>query len=272
MIECLTSRNKPVIGMAEPLALPGSYMYDGSGMDVITDRLLREVEEYANYDFDGVILQNMQDTPVRQQSNFSAVACMTHLSEAVRREFPQLLQGILINWDGCASLAVAQAAKADFIRVEHCYVGAEVTTSGIINAQCPEILQMKRLTGADIPITADIYEPHAMPVCPRPIESMVFSAISQARVDALFLSGHNAQETIEMGCRARKVSVAGRTVPLYAGGGTNDANIYDILEVYDGVCIGHWIKDGYLCNPINPEKAKRYMSEVQRARENHGKV
>ena len=144
MIECLTSRNKPVIGMAEPLALPGSYMYDGSGMDVITDRLLREVEEYANYDFDGVILQNMQDTPVRQQSNFSAVACMTHLSEAVRREFPQLLQGILINWDGCASLAVAQAAKADFIRVEHCYVGAEVTTSGIINAQCPEILQMKR--------------------------------------------------------------------------------------------------------------------------------
>ena len=39
MIECLTSRNKPVIGMAEPLALPGSYMYDGSGMDVITDRL-----------------------------------------------------------------------------------------------------------------------------------------------------------------------------------------------------------------------------------------
>lgn len=91
-------------------------------------------------------------------------------------------------------------------------------------------------------------------------------------MDALFLSGHNAQETIEMGRRARKVSVAGRTVPLYAGGGTNDANIYDILEVYDGVCIGHWIKDGYLCNPINPEKAKRYMSEVQRARENHGKV
>lgn len=272
MIECLTSRNKPVIGMAEPMALPGSYMYDGSSIDKITDRLLREVEEYAEYGFDCVILQNMQDTPIRQASNFAAVACMTHLSEAVRREFPQLLQGILINWDGCASLAVAQAAKADFIRVEHCYVGAEVTTSGIINAQCPEILQMKRLTGADIPITADIYEPHAMPICPRPIESMVFSAISQARVDALFLSGHNAEETIDMGRRARKVTVAGQTVPLYAGGGTNDTNIFDILQVYDGVCIGHWIKDGYLCNPINPEKAKRYMDEVQRARSAHGEI
>lgn len=267
MIDCLTKRNKPVIGMAEPMALPGSYLYDGSDIDAITDKLLREVEEYANSNFDAIVLQNMQDTPIRQQSSFSAVAHMTHLSEAVRREFPQLVQGILINWDGCASLAAAAAAKADFIRVEHCYVGAEVTTSGIINAQCPEILQMKRLIGAKIPITADIYEPHAMPICPRSIESMVFSSITQAHVDALFLSGKNAAETIEMGKRARSVAVGNMKLPLYAGGGTNDANIYEILQVYDGVCIGHWIKDGYLGNPINPEKLKRYMAEVERARQ-----
>ncbi len=253
--------------MAEPMALPGSYLYDGTDFGVITDKLLREVEEYAKNNFDAIILQNMHDTPIRQQSSFSAVAHMTLLSEAVRREFPRMVQGILINWDGCASLAVAMAAKADFIRVEHCYVGAEVTTSGIINAQCPEILQMKRLMGANIPVTADIYEPHAMPVCPRPIESMVFSAITQAHVDALFLSAGTADETIEMGKRARKTAVGDRAVPLYAGGGTNDENIYSILQVFDGVCIGHWIRNGYLGNPINPEKLKRYMAEVERARQ-----
>lgn len=265
MLNCLTSLKKPVIGMAEPMALPGSYKYDGSSVQTITDRLLREVEQYAIHNFDGVILQNMQDTPIRQESNFAAVACMTVLSEAVRREFPQLVQGILINWDGCASLAVAQAAQADFIRVEHCYMGAEVTTSGIINAQCPEILQMKRYNCADIPVTIDIYEPHAMAVCPRPVESMVFSAITQGHVDGIFLSGKNAAETLDMGVRAKKVSVNNRGVPLYVGGGSNDENIYELLQTFDGVCIGHWIKDGYLGNPINPEKAKRYMAEVQRA-------
>ncbi len=266
MIECLTEINKPVIGMAEPMALPGSYMYAGESVERIKDALLREVEQYAMHDFDGVILQNMQDTPIRQTSSFAAVAYMTALSEAVRAEFPQLLQGILINWDGCASLAVASAAKADFIRCEHCYVGAEVTTSGIINAQCVEILTMKKLMSSNIPVTADIYEPHAMPICPRPIESMVYSSITQGRVDGLFLSGNSAEETMDMLKRARPVAQKNGNVPLYAGGGTNDKNIYDILTICDGVCIGHWIKDGNLNNPINKEKIKRYMDEVQRAR------
>src|SRR5699024_9675286 len=151
-------------------------------------------------------------------------------------------------------------------RCEHCYVGAEVTTSGIINAQCVEILTLKRLMGSSIPVTADIYEPHAMPVCPRPIESMVYSSITQGRVDGLFLSGNTAQETMEMINRARPIAQKNGNVPIFAGGGTNDQNIYEILSISDGVCIGHWIKDGNLDNPINKEKIKRYMAEVQRAR------
>lgn len=265
-IKALYNISKPVIGMAEPLALPGSYGYFGESVTEITDKLLKEVEEYAEGNFEGVILQNMQDTPIRQNSSFEAVAYMTHLSEAVRREFPHLVQGVLINWDGCASLAVAEAASADFIRIEHCYVGAEVTTSGIINAQCVEILQMKKLMGSDMPIIPDIYEPHAAAIFPRPIESMVFSAITQGHIDGMFLSGHSVEETIEMGKKARMVADRFGGRDIIAGGGTNDANIYEILKVFDGVCIGHWIKDGYLGNPINPEKLKRYMDEVERAR------
>ena len=83
MLNCLTSLKKPVIGMAEPMALPGSYKYDGSSVQIITDRLLREVEQYAIHNFDGVILQNMQDTPIRQESNFAAVACMACVTLAL---------------------------------------------------------------------------------------------------------------------------------------------------------------------------------------------
>lgn len=266
MIKALEGKKKPVIGMAEPMALPGSYAYDGTSLSIITEKLLKEVEEYVKFQFDGVILQNMQDTPIHQQSSFEAVAFMTHLSEAVRREFPKMVQGILINWDGCASLAAAEAAGADFIRVEHCYVGAEVTTAGIINAQCVEILGMKKMMGSSMPILPDIYEPHAMPICPRPIESMVFSSITQGHIDGMFLSGKNTEETIEMGKKARPVADRFGGLPIIAGGGTTDASIYEILQTFDGVCIGHWIKDGYLGNPINPEKAKRYMDEVERAR------
>lgn len=252
--------------MAEPKALPGSYKYNGESFETIRDELLSEVEQYAVNSFDGVIIQDINNTPVKMRSNPESIAYMTMLSAEVKKTFPELVLGILMCWDGCASLAVAAASGADFIRVEHCYTGAEVTTAGIIEAQCEQILRQKKLMMSNMPITADIYEPHAMAICPRGVAGMTYSAITQAYVDGLFISGNSTEETKKMLTEARPVAQKNGKIPLYIGGGTNDQNIYDLLQISDGVCIGHWIKDGNLRNPINPEKLKRYFAEVERAR------
>ena len=64
-----------------------------------------------------------------------------------------------------------------------------------------------------------------------------------------------------------RVSVRGLVeVPLILGGGTTGDNVYELLQHYDGVCVGAWIKNGSLQNPVDPERANRYMAEVERAR------
>ena len=89
MIECLSRINKPVIGMAETMALPGSYKYNGESYDQIKSALLSEVEQYAICDFDSVIIQNMNDCPIRKTANPEAVAYMTMLASEVKKAFPK---------------------------------------------------------------------------------------------------------------------------------------------------------------------------------------
>lgn len=54
--------------------------------------------------------------------------------------------------------------------------------------------------------------------------------------------------------------------PIILGGGSTGDNVYELLQQFDGVCVGAWIKDGDLLNPVNPDRARRYMEQVERAR------
>ena len=88
---------------------------------------------------------------------------------------------------------MAEAAGADFVRVEHAYVGAEVTSAGILQGQCAKITRLKRKLGSKMPVYADVYEPHAVQICPKPVEDAAFDAVCQCFADGLFLCGKNAQ-------------------------------------------------------------------------------
>ena len=143
------------------------------------------------------------------------------------------------------------------------YVGAEVTSTGILQGQCAQITRLKRKLGSKMPVYADVYEPHAVQICPKPVEDAAFDAVCQCFADGLFLCGRNARESLEMVARTRpKVGNA----PIILGGGSTGDNVYELLQQFDGVCVGAWIKDGDLLNPVNPDRARRYMEQVERAR------
>lgn len=92
-------KGKIAIGMAQPLALPGSYRHGGESIGTITEKLLEEVAVYDRYGYDGVILQNFNDIPLQEESPIEAVAYMTRLAGAIRREFPDQILGVLMIWD-----------------------------------------------------------------------------------------------------------------------------------------------------------------------------
>lgn len=155
-----------VIGMVQTRPLPGSYRNRGERISFITEQALEETRILAECGVQSVILQNMGDMPIRQQSTPEAIAYLSVVAQAIRRSFPALCLGVLVNWDGVAALAVADAAGADFVRVEHLYTGAEVTSAGLLQGQCCEITALKRKLGTDIPVYADVWERHGIPLCP----------------------------------------------------------------------------------------------------------
>lgn len=86
--------------MIQPEPLPGSYRNMGMKIDEIIDLALREAGMVAENGFDGFILQNMNDMPVKQTAPPEAVAGMTAIAARLRAAFPELVMGVLVNWDG----------------------------------------------------------------------------------------------------------------------------------------------------------------------------
>lgn len=255
--------NKPALAMLQPMALPGTYTNNGEKIEEILKQALLEAKMIQENGFDGIILQNMNDMPIKQHSTMSTVAYMTRIGLEIRKNFPDLLLGILVNWDGVAALSIADAINADFIRVEHLYTGANVTSAGILQAQCVEILELKKKLGSNIPIFADIYEVHGVPLGRKTFGDAAWEAVHEAFADGLFVSEKTLEKNIEIISEIKKRVP---NTPIYLGGGATGNNIGDLIKYYDGVSVATWIKDGNMRNPINPEKAKIFMDKIKSSR------
>lgn len=254
--------NKPVFAMLQPPALPGTYK-NSKNLNEIIEACLNEARIIKESGFDGVIMQNMNDMPIKQFSDFRTVAFMTRITYEIRNIYPDLLIGVLINWDGVASLAVAEAAQADFIRVEHLYTGASVTSAGILQAQCVDIIELKMRLGSNIPIFADVYEVHGMPIARKPYDKAAWELVHEAFADGIFTSGKNVQESIDI---VRQIKGSIPDVPVFLGGGATGDNISELIKYYDGVSVATWIKDGNMSNIINTEKARIFVDKIRKAR------
>lgn len=254
--------------MLQPEALPGSYLNKGKPFGEILDSMLCEADMIASMGFDGFILQNMHDGPVSQQAKPETVAFMTRLGTELRRRFRELIIGILVNWDGLASLAVAEAAEADFVRVEHLYTGVSVANTGFMYGQCEELCTMRKRLGTGIPVFADVQEVNSTYVVPKPKAEAAVDAVRGAFADGIFISGSDIQESIDY---AKEIKNRLPGIPVMLGGGATGENIQALMRYYDGVSVATWIKNGDMRNPIDPIRAQKFLKEFEAARKlKHG--
>lgn len=258
-------KNYPwALAMIQPEPCPGSFRNKGTSFREVLDLSLKEVEMLERNGFDGYIIQNRNDAPVKDKANTETIAYMSVLGYQLKKEFPNMIQGILINWDGLASLAVADAIGSDFIRVEHVYTGVEVGYSGLIEAQCVDICNLRKKINSKVPVYADVQEVHYEQIGGKHIDLAAWDAIQNAFADGLFLGGNNEQESIEIYKSVRKK--IGGNVPIFLSGGANGDNIAELMQYYDGVSVGTWVKNGNMKNPIDESKAKIFMEGIKRAR------
>ena len=242
--------------MVQLRPLPGSARYDGEALDSIIEDALRESATLADAGFDGVQLQNMGDNPSSQRAGPETVAFMTRACLAVHTSFPQLQLSVLVNWDAEASLAVAAASTADYVRVEHTWVGASVTSWGISQAQCHTATAFRTRIRSRTPIYADILEPHAVPLVTRPVEDWAKAAVDEGAADGLFVTGRTFEQSLDW---LRRVATAAPGVPLWLGGGVNAENVRHLNGLVEGLTVATSIKHGNMANRIDPELAARFV-------------
>lgn len=252
--------DKKIYAMIQPEPLPGSYRHNQMTIEENVELVLKEVEMVVENKFDGIIIQNMNDMPIKQIAEPQAIAFMTRIGVEIRKQYPSLEIGILMNWDGVASLAVAEAVGADFIRVEHLYTGANVTSAGILQAQCIEILELKKKIKSDVKIYADIYEVHGVALGAKSYGSAAWEAVNEAFADGLYVSGNSIEESISI---AQEIRSRVPNTPLILGGGATGDNIRELMNYYDGVSVATWIKNGDMKNPIDPDRAKLFLKEAK---------
>jgi membrane complex biogenesis BtpA family protein len=161
---------------------------------------------------------------------------------AEARAATRLILGInVLRNDGASALAIAQAAGAQFIRV-NVFIGARVTDQGIIQGIAHRLLRLRRQLGADeVQIWADVDVKHSSPIVARPLEEEVQEAVVRGRADALIVTGKATGDAVHLEELSRVKSAAADR-PVLIGSGVTPENLKTLVPVCDGLIVGTALK------------------------------
>ena len=138
--------NKGIIGMIHCLPLPGTLHYGGS-MQAVIDRALADLDALEKAGVDAAIVENFCDKPNTAKLEPEQLAALTAVSLAVKQRSHIAIGIDAAFCDPVASLAIAVAVGAGFIRVP-VFVDTVVTSDGIVNPCAKELLRYRKLLDA----------------------------------------------------------------------------------------------------------------------------
>ncbi|MGO8686555.1 MAG: BtpA/SgcQ family protein [Candidatus Dormibacteria bacterium] len=257
--------DRPIVAMVHLAALPGRPRHDrAAGMPAIVEAVARDVEALQVAGVDGLLFCNEADLPYQLRVGPEAAAAMAavigEVRSLIRRPF-----GVDLVWDPIASLAVARATGARFVR--EVFTGVYESDLGIMRPDLGTIGAYRSDIGAaQVARFGNITPEFASPLGRRGIPERARSAVYLG-IEALLISGAitgTATDIEEL--RAAKEAVP--QTPVLANTGVTAETVRRILEIADGAIVGtHLKRDGVTWNPVDPARAGRFMEAVGSARE-----
>ena len=265
IFDFLGAKKKAVIAMAHIGALPGAPLYDAEGGVVkLIDAVARDVEKLQAGGVDAIMFGNENDRPYVKTAPPEGVAAMTAVVAVIK---PMLTVPFGVNylWDPQASIAIAAATGAKFVR--EIFTGVFASDMGVWAPDCAAASRLRRNLGRqDLKLLFNINAEFAHSLDTRPIELRAKSALFSSLADAILVSGPITGQPADQS-DLRKVCEAISEVPVFANTGVNIDNVPDVLSVADGVIIGtHFKVDGDTWNPVDGDRVKRFMDVVSRLR------
>ena len=263
-LDRIFSGPKPVIAMLHLPALPGRPLHDRSaGIAAAVESVARDLEALQSAGVDGVLFCNEADLPYQLKVGPEITAAMASVIGQVRGQL-KVPFGVNILWDAMASLAVARATGASFIR--EVLTGVYESDLGMIEPNVGEIAGYRSAIGGDdIALFDNISPEFASAIGSRTIAQRARGA-EYLRMDAVLISGPAAGVSFEMS-DLQQAKEAVPDLPVIANTGVRAERIAEIFRVADGVIVGTSLKvDGDTWKPVDPDRANRLMEAARAAR------
>jgi uncharacterized protein len=254
----LFGTGKPVIAMLHARALPGRPRHDPApGLKPIAEALARDLDALQRAGVDGLLFCNEADLPYQLQAGPEIAAAMAALVGELRSKIGVPF-GIDVVWDPVASLAVARATGASFVR--EVFTGVYESDLGVMKPRSG-----KRDASDTIGIFANITPEFASPLGRRTTAERARSA-AYLGVDAVLITGPITGLPADLAELAAVKAAVPETRVLASTGVTADT-VRQTLEIADGVIVGTHLKyDGVTWNPVDPARAVTFMDRARRAR------
>jgi uncharacterized protein len=258
---------KPLIAMCHLNGLPGRPRHDAAaGMDAVVDALARDVTALQDAGVDGLLFCNENDLPYQTRVGVEVAAAMAAAIGRLRSEI-RLPFGVDLLWDPLASVAVARATGAAFVR--EVLMGVFDSDMGLLAPDFGEFAGYRHMIGADdVAAFCNITPEFSRSVAGRSVAERARGA-EYLGVDALLISGQAAGVGADMD-DLREAKAAVRRTPVLANTGVDHDSVTAILAVVDGAIVGTSLKAaGDTWKPVDPARATRMVELVADARDRH---
>jgi len=253
---------KPIIAMCHFLALPGDPGYDkDGGMERVIERARRDLHSLQEGGVDAIMFSNEFSMPYLTRVRTETVASMARVIGELMSEI-KVPFGVNVLWDPIASLDLAAATGAKFVR--EIFTGVYASDFGLWDTNCGEVVRHQHAIGAEnVKLLFNIVPEAAKYLADRDIVSIARSTVFNNKPDALCVSGLTAgAETDAQLLHRVKEAVPGTLV--FANTGVRPENVEQQLSIADGAVVGTTFKlDGKFENPVDVARVRRFMDIVK---------
>jgi membrane complex biogenesis BtpA family protein len=257
--------DKPIIAMLHLPGMPGRPRHDrAAGIDRLVDSVANDIAVLQATGIDGFLFCNEADLPYQLQVGPEVSASMAAVIGRVRPEIRRPF-GVDLVWDPQASLAVARATGAVFVR--EAITGVSESDLGLMRPDFGAIAGYRTAIGAEsVMLFGNITPEFGSSLGPRDIASRAMSAAFLG-LDAVLISGQITGTPTDLDdLRAAKAAIP--ETPVLANTGVRAETVGEILSIADGALVGTSLKVGAdTWNPVDPDRAARFMDAARRAQQ-----
>jgi uncharacterized protein len=263
--ERVFGQRKPVIAMVHLAAMPGTPLYDAAGgIAAILRGAEADLAALQAAGVDAVLFGNENDRPYELRVDPATTATMAYVIGRLRDRI-SLPFGVNVLWDPMATMALAAATGAAFVR--EIFTGTYASDMGLWSPDAGAARRYSaRLGVGDVATLYNVSAEFAGSLDPRSLPDRARSAVFSAIPDAVLVSGAITGEAARMEDLEAVKRVLPST-PVLANTGVKHATVAEVLRIADGCIVGSALKaGGDTWAAVDPDRAKDFMDRARAAR------